>query len=83
MRNGGAQKLKRRRRNGENERSTVACKAEFETKGFPGKCILKLTWETNLVSITPFWRRKYFTNSSLYSGPGRVKEKEEEEEEVA
>ena len=83
MRNGGAQKLKRRRRNGENERWTVACKAEFETKGFPGKCILKLTWETNLVSITPLRRRKYFIIYSLYSGPGRVKEKEDEEEEVA
>ena len=82
MRNGGAQKLKRRRRNGENERWTLAGKAEFETKGFPGKCILKLTWETNLVSSTALWRRKCFTNSSLYILVC-VEEKEDEEEEVA
>ena len=41
MRNGGAQKLKRRRRNGENERWTLACKAKCETKGFLGEVQFK------------------------------------------
>ena len=41
VRNWGAQKLKRRRRNGENERWTLACKAKCETKGFLGEVQFK------------------------------------------
>ena len=58
-------------------------KRNVKQRDFLEKCSLKLTWETNLVSITPLRRRKYFIIYSLYSGPGRVKEKEDEEEEVA
>ena len=57
-------------------------KQSLKQRDFLEKCILKLTWETNLVSSTALWRRKFFTNSSLYILVC-VEEKEDEEEEIA
>ena len=69
MRNGGAQKLKRRRRNGENERWTLACKAEFETKGFPGKVHFKANMGNQFrIKHSTLATKVFHKFFSIYSG---------------